>query len=155
MSPKLKPGLVLAVIFIAGALSGAALTLALAPHVLRHLHPHDPSHMKSDIMAGLTRDLNLTPDQQAKIEPIIGEAARELEEVHHDEVQRVSHIISLANDQMTPILTPDQKAQLDKLKAEGGAGMFFGHPHGFGQPGFHDAGPPPPPGPAPAPPPAQ
>lgn len=167
MSTKLKSWLVLALIFVAGALSGGALTLVLAPHFLHpHPHPRDPKIIERDIMAGLTRELSLTADQQAKIQPIIGDAAKEMHEVHKDEVQRISQIIKLTTDQVTPLLTADQKTQLDKLEAEDGASIFFGRPRQHAgppsgppdrspeSPGPPDQSPPPPPGepPPPAPP---
>jgi Spy/CpxP family protein refolding chaperone len=156
MTGKLKPWLILAVIFIAGVLSGAALTIALGPRFLHSGRPPGADTMQRHFMAQLTRELNLTPDQQAKIEPIVQQAAKELHEVHVDEVQRVTHIIHFANDQIAPILTPDQKTQLDKLIAEGensfsGRGKNWGG--GPGDMRFHGgapdgAGPPqPPPGP--------
>jgi Spy/CpxP family protein refolding chaperone len=129
MSTVVKSWLVLVLIFIAGAVSGAALSLVLAPHFLHpRMRPHDPARIKQDMMDGLTRELQLTPDQQGKIQPIIGDAARQMHDVHQDEVQRISQIFKLTNDQIAPLLTADQKAKLDKLEAEGGASPFFGHP---------------------------
>jgi Spy/CpxP family protein refolding chaperone len=154
MSGPIKPWLVLAVIFVAGALSGSALTMALSSHSHR---PPSPSKIEKLIMMRMTRELNLTSDQQDKIRPIVGEAAKEFQEVHRDEVRRVSQIIKLTNDQITPLLSSGQKAQMDKLETEGDS-LFFGHPHGWGAPGerFHGGGPsdgpndaPPPPAPAP------
>ena len=155
MTDKLKPWLVLAVIFVAGVLSGAALTIVLAPRLMHPGRPPDRAQMEKHIMAQLTRELGLSADQQAKIDPIVKETAKELHEVHIDEVQRVSHIISLSNDEIKPILTPDQKTQLEKFIAEGES-SFSGHGKNWGGPGFHGGGPDggappqePPPGPPP------
>jgi Spy/CpxP family protein refolding chaperone len=139
MSGKIKPWLVLAVIFIAGGLSGSALTMALSSH---YHHPPMPGKIEKLIMMRMTRELNLTPDQQDKIRPIVGAAAKQFQEVHREEVRRVSQIIKQTNDQITPILTAEQKVQLDKLQTEGD-NLFFGHPHGWGSPGehFHGGGP--------------
>jgi Spy/CpxP family protein refolding chaperone len=150
MTPKLKSWLVLALIFLAGVVSGGALSLVLAPHFLR---PPPEAMLGRHMMERLTHELQLTADQQAKIEPIIMQTTRQIHEVHSEEVGRISQIMKAANDQLAPILTPDQKAQLDKIESEGGAREFFQHQHGWGEPGqphFHDddkPGPPPPPAP--------
>jgi hypothetical protein len=147
MTLKLKSWLVLALIFVAGAVSGAALTLVLAPHFAPpRMRPHDPARMQRDMLAGLTRELKLTADQQSKIQPILADTARQMQEVHHDEVQRISQIFHATGDRLTPILNPDQQATLQKLESQDGARVFFQHAHNWGQP------PPPPPGMPPAPP---
>ena len=146
MTAMLKPWLVLAVIFVAGGLSGSALTMVLASHSHR---PPGQGKIEKLIMMRMTSELNLTPDQQDKIRPIVGEAAKEFQEVHHDEIRRILEIIKVTNDQITPMLSTDQKAQLDKLQAEGD-NVYLGRPHGWGPPGEHfrggepnDGGPPP------------
>lgn len=155
MMEKLKPWLVLAVIFIAGALSGSALTMVLASHF--H-HPPGVAGMGSRIMGQLTRELNLSSDQQDKIRPIVEESAKDIRQAHLDEMGRDSEIIKRTNDQLAPILTADQKAKLDKLEAEGD-NMFQRRMKAWGPNGDHfrgggpnGDGPPEPPGPPRGPP---
>jgi Spy/CpxP family protein refolding chaperone len=161
MSAKLKSWLLLGLIFLAGALSGVGLSVALALH-FEHVRMHErEGDMQKHIMAGLTRELGLSPDQQARIQPIVADASKQIQDVHHEEIGRVTRIISSASDQIAPLLTPEQKAKLDQLKSEGGAGMFFGRSRGWGAPGdmHHHGGDPggeapgPPPLPVPPPPP--
>ena len=150
MNPKIKSWLALALIFLAGTASGAALMFVLGP---RFHHPPGPGQMASHIMVRLTRELGLTADQQAKIEPIVNDTAKQIHDVHTEEVGRISQIIKSANDLMTPILNQDQQAHLQKLESEGGARIFFEHLHNRGP---MPEGPPPGPAPdgAPPPPPA-
>ena len=115
MSSPVKPWLVLAVIFVAGILTGTALTIGLAPHFK---HPPGAPQIKRLWMAQLVLQLNLTPDQQAKIQPILTDAATKLQWVHHDEVERGSQIFKAAHDQISALLTSEQKAELQKMENE-------------------------------------
>ncbi|MEJ0000328.1 MAG: hypothetical protein WDO13_14915 [Verrucomicrobiota bacterium] len=93
MRANLKPWLILAVIFVAGGVTGAALTVALSGHFL---HPPPPPgsevQMRDHWLARLTWQLKLTSDQQAKIEPILGDAAMRIQTLHHQEVDKVAQI---------------------------------------------------------------
>jgi hypothetical protein len=129
MMNTLKPWLVLAGIFLAGALSGAALTMVLGPHF--HHTLGGEAQISKRIMGRLTDELGLTPDQQQKIQPVIDESAKELREVHGEEVRRVGQIIRLTNEQIAPFLTPDQKAHLDKIETDGNNSIFGRRPGGF------------------------
>ncbi len=146
MSPKLKPRLLLGGIFVIGVVTGSALTIGLAP---RFLHP--PQHnMRANWMDRLTNRLHLTPDQQAKIQPILADADTKFQALLHDERQHGSQIFKDADDQIEAILTPDQQVELKKMEAERER-MFPGRMHqggGFGHGGENAPPQPPPPLPA-------
>jgi Spy/CpxP family protein refolding chaperone len=149
MSSKFKPWLVLAIIFIVGVVTGSALTIGLGS---RFIHPPGEQQMGRHWMAQLVQRLNLTADQQAKIEPIVTDAATKLQSVHHDEMERGSQIFKAAHDQISALLTPEQNVELQKLEAEREK-WFSEHMRHHGGPG--DGGmPPPPPAAPPAPGPA-
>jgi hypothetical protein len=157
MSSKLKPWLMLAVIFIVGVVTGSTLTIGLGSHFR---HPPGAQQMKRLWMAHLTERLNLTTDQQTKIQPILADAETKIQSVHHDEVERGSQIIKAADDQISALLTPAQQVELQKMESERQK-MFSGHLRPWGGPHdgpggmFHHDGPhddmmpPPPPPPAP------
>jgi Spy/CpxP family protein refolding chaperone len=144
MSSNFKPWLVLAVIFIAGILTGSALTIALSSHFMK---PPAPRDMRQHWMTRLTDRLKLTPDQQAKIQPILADTVTKVQALHRDEVQRGSQIFKAANEQIAALLTPDQNVELQKMEAEREK-MFSGHMHRHGGPD-DDGGMPPPPPPGP------
>jgi len=163
MSSNLKPWLVLAVIFIVGVVTGSALTIGLGS---RFIHPPGEEQMGRHWMAQLVQRLNLTADQQAKIEPIVTDAETRIQSLHRDEVERGSQIFKAAHDQISALLTPEQNVELQKMEAErekrfsdhmrssheGPGGM-----HHYGGPGDGGMPPPPPAAPtnaAPPPPPA-
>ena len=143
MSSQVKPWLLLSVIFIVGILTGSALTIGLGPHFMR-----SPGElpMKRHWMEYLTQRLNLTADQQAKIQPIVADAETKIQAMHRDEVEHGSQIIKATNDQISALLTPEQKVELQKMESEREK-MFLGHmrPWGLSHEGpggmFHHGGP--------------
>ena len=156
---KWKSWLFLAVIFVAGIVTGSALTLWLAP---RFMHHPGPSQLKQVWLAHLTRQLNLTPDQQAKIDSILTEADRNIQRARREEADNIAQIIEDTNKQIEPILTPAQQAELQKMQKDMERDrdrMFPGHkqrnwgPGGMGMPhgGPGDGMTPPPPAPPPPP----
>ena len=135
MSSLLKPWLVLVVIFIVGVVTGSALTIGLGSHFI---HPPGEQQITHHWMTHLIQRLNLTTDQQAKIEPILADAETKLQSVHRDEVEHGSQIFKAANDQISALLTPEQKVELQKMEAEREK-MFSGHirPWGSGSGGMY------------------
>jgi Spy/CpxP family protein refolding chaperone len=145
MSSLLKPWLLLAVIFVLGVVTGAALTIGLGP---RFMHAPGAQQMKRLWMEHLTKRLNLTADQQAKIQPILADADTKIHALHRDEVDRFSQIFKETDDQISALLTPAQQAELQKMESE--REKMFGHMHHHGVPG-DEGGMPPPPAPPPPP----
>ena len=143
MSSNLKPWLLLAVIFIVGVVTGVALTIGLGPHFMR---PPGELLMKRHWMAELVQRLNLTADQQAKIEPIVADATTQLQSVHRDEMARGAQIFKSAHDQISALLTPEQQVELQKMESER-VKRFSDHMRPWGPP--HDGMMPPPPPSAP------
>ena len=166
MSPKLKPWLLLAIIFVVGVVTGSALTMGWEAHFR---HQPGPQQINRLWMAQLIQRLDLTADQQAKIKPILADAKTKIQSLHRDEVERGSQIMKAAHDQISAILTPEQQAKLQKMESER-VKMFLEHMRPWGPPhegpgGMHSHGGPddgvmppppepptnpPPPGPAPS-----
>ena len=149
MMSKLKPWLILAVIFVAGILTGIAVTVAFPA---RFIHPPQARESKNHLLDFLSHRLKLTPDQTAKVQPITEDAEAKLRSLHHEEVERGSEIFKAMDDQIAAVLNPDQKAELQKLETEREK-MFGGHPRPWGNQRDHEGNPPPPAPPAPPPPP--
>jgi Spy/CpxP family protein refolding chaperone len=161
MSGALKPWLILAVIFVAGGFTGTALTMVFSGHFM---HPGGPpADMREAWMGRLTRQLNLTPDQQAKIEPILRDTSDKVQKIHQEEFDKIRPILQASDDQIAAILTPDQKAELKQMAAKReedfmrrqrqwgngphNGGPDGGHYHNGGAPGGGNPPPPPPPAP--------
>lgn len=150
---KLWSWLVLALIFLLGVATGVSLTIGLSPHFT---HLPGARQMKEQMLKDLTHRLNLTPDQQAKVQPILADVATQMQTVHRDEVGRISQIMEKANSQIAAILTPEQQTELQTMQKEMESKrdwMAPGHMHSRKQLGMSpsDEAPNPPPVNAPSP----
>jgi Spy/CpxP family protein refolding chaperone len=134
MSSQVKPWLLLSVIFIVGIVTGSALTIGLASHFR---HQPGAQQINRLWMAQLVQRLDLTADQQAKIQPILVDAKIKIQSLHRDEVERGSQIFQAANEQISALLTPEQKVEMQKMESEREK-MFLGHLRPWGPP--HDGG---------------
>ncbi len=61
----------------------------------------------------LTEGLNLTPDQQAKVQPIIDQARPQIVEIRREARQKMSSVMDNTMSQIRPLLTPEQQKKLD------------------------------------------
>jgi len=144
MTTKLKPWLFISLIFIAGVLTGGALTVGYSSHFMK---PPGAEQMQHRWMSMLVQRLNLTADQKAKVTPIVADSENQIQAVRRDNMQTVSQIIAKTNAQIAVILTPDQKAELDKMSKEmmeRNRDRFPGHGRQWGPRGGGAGGPPPP-----------
>ena len=64
----------------------------------------------------ITETLNLTPDQQAKIQPIVDQAKPQIIAIHEDAMQKTKAIMDNVMSQIRPMLTPEQQAKADSLQ---------------------------------------
>lgn len=62
----------------------------------------------------LTEGLNLTPDQQAKVQPVIDQAKPQIAEIHREAMQKIKSVITSTASQIRPLLTPEQQKKLDE-----------------------------------------
>ena len=68
-------------------------------------------------MEHLTKDLDLTPDQQAKVQPIVDQAKPQIQAIHQDAMQKTKAVMDNTMAQIRPLLTAEQQQKLDSLKA--------------------------------------
>jgi Spy/CpxP family protein refolding chaperone len=73
-------------------------------------------HRHAFAMEHLTKSLDLTPDQQSKVQPLIDQAKPQIIAIHKDAMQTTQGIIDSTMSQIRPILTPDQQKKLDTLQ---------------------------------------
>ncbi len=64
----------------------------------------------------LTKELDLTADQQAKIQPIVDAAKPQIKAIHEDAMQKIRAIMESAGAQIRPILNAQQQAKFDAEK---------------------------------------
>ncbi len=109
---------------------GSALALSTLS-AFAHEHAEHADHrgmhgMHGNPLEHLTKELDLTADQQAKVSPIVDQAKPQLQAIHKEAMQKARAVIESATAQIRPLLTPQQqtkfdaiqKAQADKMAAD-------------------------------------
>ena len=83
-----------------------------------HGHGHGGwrGHGGAFAMEHLTKSLNLTTDQQAKVQPLIDQAKPQIIAIHKDAMEKTHAIMDKTMTQIRPILTPDQQKKFDALQ---------------------------------------
>ena len=109
---KLIAGFIL--VFVAGGISGAFLGGLYARHHFFQLH--HPQLIGARMKERLRAELNLTPEQVAKVSPIIDKAAVQLREVRRDSARRVHETIGEAHRQIAVNLTDEQRQKLQQIE---------------------------------------
>ena len=61
----------------------------------------------------LTEGLNLTTDQQTKVQPIIDQAQPQIAAIHREAMQKMKAVADNTASQIRPLLTPEQQKKLD------------------------------------------
>jgi len=109
---KLIAGFIL--VFVAGGVSGALLGGLYARH---HFFAfHRPELIGGRMKERLRTELNLTPEQIAKISPIIDKMAGQLREIRLETARRVHETIAEAHRQMAVNLTDEQRQKLQQIE---------------------------------------
>jgi uncharacterized membrane protein (DUF106 family) len=60
--------------------------------------------------------LNLTADQQTKVQPILDATKPQLAAIHQEAMQKTKNVMDGAVSQIRPILTADQQTKLDAIQ---------------------------------------
>lgn len=109
---KLIAGFIL--VFVAGGITGAFLGGFYAQqHFFR---VHHPERIGGRMKERLRAELNLTPDQVAKISPIIDKTALQLRDIRRETGRRVHETIAEAHRQIAADLTDEQRQKLQQIQ---------------------------------------
>ena len=109
---KLIAGFIL--VFVAGGISGAFLGGLYARHLFFEFH--HPEQIGARMKERLRTELNLMPEQVAKISPIIDKTAVQLREIRRETARRVHETIAEAHRQMAANLTDEQRQKLQQIE---------------------------------------
>ncbi len=66
----------------------------------------------------MTDQLNLTPEQKAKVQPVIDQAKPQIENIRREAMQKTKAVMEDAMAKIRPMLTPEQQKKLDDAKNE-------------------------------------
>ena len=109
---KLIAGFLL--VFVAGGITGAFIGGWYAQNQFFELH--HPERIGGRMKERLRAELNLTPEQLAKISPIIDKTTAQLRDIRRDTGRRVHEIIADAHQQMATQLTDEQREKLNQIE---------------------------------------
>jgi len=121
---KLIVGFVL--VFVAGGMTGAFFGASQTRHFF--FAEHHRSMLGEHIRHRLRVELKLTPEQVTKISPLIDNATAQLEQIRIETGQRVHETMTKMHQQITPDLTDEQRANLERIE------LHHRHWRGFGGP---------------------
>ncbi len=116
MKTKWKIVLVLLGIILVSAVAGGIIGAKLAEHALKKRHA--PEMWNQSVMRTLQHRLKLTPPQAQKVQAIIDGGVEEMKVIRQDTIQRTDVVIERMISDIDRELTPEQSAELKKLKAQ-------------------------------------
>jgi Spy/CpxP family protein refolding chaperone len=96
--------------FVAGAVTGAFLIMGSAKDEMRH--QRDPLRWFSSTPERWRTEMNLTPDQDQEIRPILQQIDDELSNRRAVDLRETEGILSRGEDRIAGVLTPDQRPRL-------------------------------------------
>jgi hypothetical protein len=104
----------LVVIFLAGSITGALFTIAIAKHEVRR--QSDPTQWFQLTMQRWKTRLRLTPAQEEKLKPIVQETVEELRTLRASDLRQTDEILARSRTRIEPELTPEQRVRLQKMQ---------------------------------------
>lgn len=140
--------LALALVFASGAVAGWSYGRREVLSRNQQRTPPRPEDMQRRVLADMQRDLQLTPEQQAQVEPIVRETWEKVSEVQRATGRQVREMFKAQHQRLKPLLTDAQWTKLQEIDARRarrhGGGQGTNAPSSTNQPPL-----PPPPGPPP------
>jgi periplasmic protein CpxP/Spy len=101
------------------SLAGAFYLRAQGPDATGPKHEHHgpgPHHMMGNPFDHLTKELGLTDEQKAKVQPIIDQTKPQMKAIHEEAMQKMHALMESTGAQIRPMLTPQQQQKFDAMK---------------------------------------
>ena len=67
-------------------------------------------------LRGITEKLDLTSDQQTKVQPILDAAKPQIAAIHQEAMQKMKTVMDSTVSQIRPLLNADQQTKLDAIQ---------------------------------------
>jgi Spy/CpxP family protein refolding chaperone len=127
---KWKLAFAFLLVFVAGGTTGAFFGFH---HIRQHLilGPPKSGEVGDRMREHLRRSLDLTPEQETKVAPIVEATSAKLEAIRLETAERVRLVMEESKKDVAPLLTPEQQKKLDKLESQHRKMMLH---HGFDPP---------------------
>jgi Spy/CpxP family protein refolding chaperone len=111
MKPTMKRNLLAIAAAGAIALGGFVVVQAQPGPGGRHWHGGHAFGLR-----GITEKLDLTADQQAKVQPILDAAKPQIAAIHQEAMQKMHTVMNSTLTQIRPMLNADQQSKLDAIE---------------------------------------
>ncbi|MCX5735167.1 MAG: hypothetical protein NTW68_12680 [candidate division NC10 bacterium] len=118
MRARAKGALLLLVAFGLGALAGALGFGVFQTRAGWWRGPQEPGQLQQRVLAHLTKELDLRPDQQELVKGILGEVGQEFSRLREEIGPRFRDIRTRSRDRIRSVLDTDQQAKFDNLAQE-------------------------------------
>ena len=99
-----------------GALSLGSFAFAQEPTAAAQDQQGGRGGSRHNSLQRVTEQLNLTPEQKAKVQPIIDQATPQIENIRREAMQKTKTLMDNAMAQIRPMLTPEQQKKLEEAK---------------------------------------
>jgi len=73
-------------------------------------------HRHGNPLEHMTETLKLTPDQQAKVQPIVDQTKPQIIAIHQEAMEKTKAVMDKTMSQIRPLLNADQQKKLDALQ---------------------------------------
>jgi len=118
---RFRAALLLTGVFLLGALCGGLLTGACIFHGMRGRGPFGHffggEKMQERMVRHLSHRLDLDPAQREVLEAAVARARADMDKVRDETVPRIQAIFDRVYDELAPVLRPEQRQELDKIRA--------------------------------------
>jgi periplasmic protein CpxP/Spy len=95
------------------AVAGA---IALSGFVVVQAQPGPGGRGHAFGLQRITEKLNLTSDQQTKVQPILDAAKPQIRAIHQEAMQKMKTVMDSTLSQIRPLLTAEQQTKLDDIQ---------------------------------------
>jgi hypothetical protein len=114
---KLKPWLVIVLVFCAGFVGGIVVTRGVIRHFVREAI-NDPNFMRDKIERRLAARLRLDPAQRAKVHAVLVDTQRDLGSLREEFRPRFFSIMNQGQARISQILTSEQRQKFEEFQNE-------------------------------------
>jgi anti-sigma factor ChrR (cupin superfamily) len=118
----LKPVILLLLVFAAGICVGVVGTRVVVRRSIRQA-VRQPELVRLRIERDLTRELELDPSQQVKLDEILVSTQQQVATAKQERQPRFRAILTDTQKRISDILTPEQREKFEKIQAEYGLFM--------------------------------
>lgn len=99
------------------------------------MRPPGSQQMSRHMLHHLQEGLGLTEAQMKQVQPLVEKTGRDLEVIRRETTRRVVARVEASHAEISKLLTPEQQAKFEKMKAESREHLRRGHPPlGLGEP---------------------